>query len=248
MKPKRVDQILSQCGYCSRREAVHWVKRKRVWTVEGELIRSPSQKVDPTQILVDHEPIDHPKGLLVMLHKPQGYVCSHSELEGPSVFDLLPEQWMSRNPKPMSVGRLDRDTTGLLLITDLGSLVHTWTSPRHQVLKTYEVTVDRPLEQSLVSAFAQGDLVLPGENKPCLPAQLEIIDAQTASITISEGKFHQIKRMFGLSGYHVESLHRSQFGSLTLGDLGAGQFKELSLDLAYGNKAQEPFLDSDRQA
>ncbi len=231
MKLKRVDQILSQCGYCSRREAVHWVKRKRVWTVSGEPVLSPSQKIDPIQILVDREPIDHPEGLLIMLNKPAGYVCSHSDQEGLTVFDLLPEQWMLRNPKPMSVGRLDRDTTGLLLITDLGSLVHTWTSPRRQIPKVYEVIVDRPLEPSLITAFATGDLILSGETKPCLPATLQITGERTAAITVTEGKFHQVKRMFNQFGYQVEALHRCQLGSLTLDDLSPGQFVDLPLDL-----------------
>lgn len=232
MKPKRVDQILSQYGYCSRREAVHWVKRKRVWTVSGEAVLSPSQKIDPTQVLIDREPIDHPEGLLLMLNKPQGYVCSHSELEGPTVFDLLPEHWMLRNPKPMTVGRLDKDTTGLLLITDLGSLVHTWTSPRHRVPKVYQVTVDRPLEEYLISAFTSGDLVLSGEEKPCLPANLEITGTNTASITITEGRFHQVKRMLSHFGYTVESLHRSRFGPYDLGDLASGDFQDLDLQAA----------------
>lgn len=231
MKAKRVDQILSQCGYCSRREAVGWIKRKRVWTLAGEPVTSPAQKVDPSQILVDREPIDHPEGILVMMHKPQGHVCSHSEREGPSVFDLLPEQWLLRNPKPMSIGRLDRDTTGLLLITDLGSLVHRWTSPRQSIPKVYQVTVDRPLEQDLIPRFAQGDLLLAGEDKPCLPAQLQITGAQTASVTLTEGRFHQVKRMFTHFGYQVGSLHRSQIGCLTLGDLPVGQVQDLPLDL-----------------
>ena len=235
MKLKRVDQILSQCGYCSRREAGHWVKRKRVWTVSGEPVLSPSQKIDPTQILVDREPLDHPEGVLIMLNKPTGYVCSHSDQEGLTVFDLLPEQWMLRNPKPMSVGRLDRDTTGLLLITDLGSLVHTWTSPRHQIPKVYEVTVDHPLETSLIPAFAEGNLLLSGDTKPCLPATLQITGEQTAALTITEGRFHQVKRMFSHFGYQVESLHRSQFGTLALGDLNPGQFRDLPLDLILAN-------------
>src|SRR5262245_39517159 len=140
----RLDQLLSRCGYCSRREAATWLRAGRV-TVDGERSVESDRRVDPARVRVDGEPADWPAGLLAMLHKPAGVVCSRDEREGASIYELLPGRWIRRNPPVTSVGRLDRDTTGLLLITDSGELVHRWTSPRHRVEKTYEITVDGTL-------------------------------------------------------------------------------------------------------
>ena len=124
-----------------------------------------------------------------------------------------------------SVGRLDKDTSGVLLITDIGPLVQRYTSPRAEVEKVYEVTVDRDLDTSLIETFASGTVMLRGENKPCLPAKLEITGTRTASLTISEGRYHQVRRMFASQGWHVEALHRSRFGEHQLGDLAAGEWR-----------------------
>ncbi len=224
MQLKRVDQILSSYGYCSRREAPRWIRRRRVQTREGELITSPSQKQDPHNLLIDNEPIEGPDGILVMVHKPLGVVCSHAPREGLTIFDLLPQQWMMRKPKPSSVGRLDKETTGLVLVTDNGSLIHQWTSPRHKVPKVYRVDVDKRLDPNLTDMFAAGTLQLKGEDKPCLSAELVIESDQRASLTLYEGRFHQVRRMFHAVGYEVTALHRSQFGSYGLGSLAVGEF------------------------
>lgn len=220
---RRLDQILSSLGYGTRREVASLVKAGRV-RENDVVIRSPDQKVDPHAITLDREPLEAPDGLLAMLHKPAGYVCTHSEGEGPSIYDLVPEQWLRRRPAVTSVGRLDKDTSGLLLLTDIGSLVHRYTSPKAEVEKAYLATVDRDLDPALVDIFARGDLMLRSEDKPCLPAQLEILTPRTARLTITEGRYHQARRMFASQGWHVEALHRERLGPYTLDDLAEGEW------------------------
>ena len=125
------------------------------------------------------------------------------------------------------MGRLDKETTGLLLITDQGELVQRWTSPRHKVPKRYEVVTDRALEPGLVPLFASGTLRLPDESEPCLPATLEITGACTAHLDLIEGRYHQVRRMFASQGFRVVALHRSRFGTLGLGDLPQGEWREI---------------------
>lgn len=221
---RRLDQLLSNLGYASRRGAKDFLKQHEV-LVDGVRQKQPAQKVDPTLVTIDGEPLDHPDGLLVLLHKPAGYVCSHDTREGPSVYELLPERWLQRNPRPEAIGRLDKDTTGVLLLTDDGQLNHRWTSPQHHVDKIYEVTVDRELEAGLIDAFASGTLLLEGETKPCQPAHLEIIDPTHARLTLTEGKYHQVKRMFAHFGFTVTALHRSTFGEYTVESLQPGAWR-----------------------
>jgi len=228
MKPARIDQILSRYGYCSRSEARAWLKEERVM-LGGVAVKSPSDKAPPDKLLVDGELIEKPEGLLAMLHKPAGYVCSHDPREGPGVYELLPSQWIQRNPVVTTIGRLDKDATGLLLITDVGGLVHQWTSPKHKVPKLYEVTVDNDLPAGLTDLFARGTLLLEDEDKACLPAKLEIISPREARLEIIEGRYHQVKRMFASQGCTVTRLHRSRFGDLELGELEVGKWKFLEL-------------------
>lgn len=223
----RIDQMLSRHGYCSRGESRGWLKAGRVRI--GDLIaKDPSEKVLLADLRIDGEPVDHPEGILVMLHKPAGLVCSRDEREGANVFSLLPERWSRRNPPITSVGRLDKETTGLLLITDRGELVQRWTSPRHKVTKRYEVLVDEDLTPELIPLFASGTLRLPDESDPCLPATLTLTGTRTASLDLIEGRYHQVRRMFASQGFRVESLHRSRFGALDLGDLPQGQWRAIS--------------------
>jgi 16S rRNA pseudouridine516 synthase len=182
------------------------------------------QRVEASVVTVDGAPLESPDGLLALFHKPVGYVCSHADGEGPTVYELLPSRWSRRNPPVTSIGRLDKDTSGLLLITDIGPLVHKHTSPRSEIEKVYEVTVDHDLDAGLVTIFASGTLLLRGEEKPCLPAQLEITGPRSARLTLTEGRYHQVRRMFASQGWHVETLHRSRFGPYDLGELNAGEF------------------------
>ena len=224
----RLDQILSRYGYCSRSEAAGWVRDGRV-TIGDAPAKARDQKVDVETVRVDHKPIENPRGILALLHKPAGYVCSHDEREGATIYDLLPAQWLRRNPPVTTIGRLDKDTTGVLLITDVGPLVQRWTSPKHKVPKIYEVRVDHNLEPALIDLFSAGTLQLKEEDKPCKPARLEIVDARHARLELTEGLYHQVKRMFASQGWTVTQLHRSRFGELELGNLKSGEWQLLPL-------------------
>lgn len=193
--------------------------------VRGVVAKKPDTRVEARDVLVRGEPLEAPEGLLVMLHKPPGYVCSHAGGEGPTIYELLPARWLRRNPPVTSVGRLDKDTSGIILITDRGDLVQKWTSPRAEVEKIYEATVDKALSERLVEVFARGDLMLRGEDKPCLPAKLEIVGDRRARLTITEGRYHQVRRMFASQGRHVEALHRTRFGEFVLDDLPPGKWR-----------------------
>lgn len=226
---RRLDQLLANLGYCSRREARAWVQAGRV-TVRGKVVDDYGAKANATDVLIDGKPPDHPDGLLLLLHKPVGLVCSHDEREGPNVYGLLPPRWQARNPVVTSVGRLDKDTSGLLLLTDQSELVHRLTSPKHKVPKVYHATLATDLPPGLAEIFAAGTLVLKGETTPCVPAELTILGPRKAKLTLTEGKYHQVRRMFASQDCEVLTLHRPGFGDLDLGDLPAGQWRELPLD------------------
>jgi len=226
---RRLDQLLANLGYCSRREARSWAKHHEI-TVDGEPTVQVTAKVDPAAVRIDGEPLDHPDGLLLLLNKPLGLVCSHEEREGPNVYSLLPERWRRRHPVVTSIGRLDKETSGLLLLTDLSPLVHRLTSPKHKVPKVYRATVDRDLTPELIPIFASGTLQLDGEQAPCAPASLRLAGPREAELVLTEGKYHQVRRMFAAVEITVFTLHRTQFDSLDLGDLLPGQWRELPLD------------------
>lgn len=226
---RRLDQILANLGYCSRRDARVWVEAGRV-TVDGEIADDSGAKAQESAVQVDGEPLDHPEGLLLLVHKPLGLVCSHEEREGPNVYSLLPERWRRRNPPVTSVGRLDKETSGLLLLTDQSPLVHRLTSPKYKVPKTYRATVSADLSPELVPLFASGTLLLAGEKEACAPATLRLLSPREAEIVLTEGRYHQVRRMFSAAGAEVLTLHRSHFGPLDLGDLAPGQWRELPLD------------------
>jgi 16S rRNA pseudouridine516 synthase len=171
--------------------------------------------------------VEFPEGLLAAFHKPAGYTCSHDPKDRPTIFEILPPRWLARNPVVSSVGRLDKDATGLLLLTDQGDLIHEWTSPRHHVPKLYEVTVEADLPGGLEALFASGTLLLEGEAKPCLPARLEVLGPRSARVELTEGRYHQVKRMFASQGCPVSRLHRTRIGALELGDLPEGQWREI---------------------
>ena len=228
VKPRRLDQILANYGYCSRSEAKRWIRGRRV-VVAGQPAEAPEDKADPTTVLIDGQPVEFPEGILALFHKPAGCVCTHEHREGPTVFDLLPPRWARRNPPVTSVGRLDKDTTGLLIVTDIGELVQRWTSPRHKVPKIYEVTVDGAIDPKLIELFASGRLLLDDEDKPCLPARLEIISPHEARLELVEGKFHQVKRMFSSQSLNVVKLHRSRVGEFDLTGIESGKWKMLAV-------------------
>lgn len=226
---RRLDQFLANLGYCSRREARAWVQEGRV-AVRGVAQTDSGAKAVAADVSVDGQSLDHPDGLLLLLHKPTGLVCSHDAHEGPSVYDLLPARWRGRNPVVTSVGRLDKDTSGLLLLTDQSELVHRLTSPKHKVPKIYRATVGADLSPALIPLFANGTLRLKDEKEPCAPATLRILSPREAELMLTEGRYHQVRRMLASQGCEVLTLHRSRFGPLELGDLPPGQWRELPLD------------------
>ena len=229
MSARRLDQLLANLGYCSRREVRDWLRAGRV-EIAGKRADDPGAKPSPAAVRVDGEPLDHPDGLLLLLHKPLGLTCSHDEREAPLIYDLLPARWRARNPTVTSVGRLDKETSGLLLLTDHTELVHRLTSPKHKVPKIYRATTDRDLPPGLVELFAAGTLQLDGEKEPCAPAELRLLGPREAELTLIEGKYHQVRRMFAAAcGATVLGLHRSHFGTLSLGDLAPGRYRELTL-------------------
>ena len=225
----RLDRLLANLGYGSRREVQQLVSAGLV-TLDGARLEDSGQRIAVTpdlavRMIVDEEPLDPPPGLTLMMHKPTGVTCSHKE-QGPLVYRLLPERWRRREPAISSVGRLDKETSGLLLMTDDGKLLHKIISPRSNVAKRYDVTLDRPLRGDEETVFASGMLMLEGESNPLLPAQFEVLSANRAYVTITEGRYHQVRRMFAAVGNHVTALHRDRVGGLSLpGDLPAGEFR-----------------------
>jgi 16S rRNA pseudouridine516 synthase len=224
----RIDALLSRFGYCSRSEARAWVKAGRV-RVGAAAAKSPSDKAIPANVLVDGDPVEHPHGILALLHKPAGCVCSQDSDEGPTIYDLLPPRWLARNPVVTSIGRLDKDVTGALLVTDDGELVHRLTSPKHKVAKIYEVTVAENLPEGIAEVFASGTLMLEGEDKPCLPGRVEVLGPREARLEIIEGRYHQVKRMFASQGCPVVRLHRSRFGDFTVEGLAPGEWRLITM-------------------
>lgn len=223
----RADQMLSRFGYCSRSHAQGWLRSGRV-LVNGQPVTKTRTQVDPKDCLVDGLPIDFPDGIFLLMHKPEGLVCSHNPREGASVFDLLPDQWLQRNPRPETIGRLDRDTTGALLITDIHEWVHRLTSPRSKMHKVYEVALDATVPTSLIATFINGNWTLPDDDKPVAPALLEITGECEARLTLTEGRYHQVKRMFAAHGLTVTRLHRSRFGEYSADHLKPGQFEPVT--------------------
>lgn len=216
----RADALLSRYGYCTRREAAAWLKQGRLLQGGAPVLR-PSAAVNPEEALVDGAPVPFPRGLCAALHKPVGYTCSHAEEDGGvPVYDLLPEQWLRRSPAVQTVGRLDKETSGLLLVTDDGALLHALTSPRRHVPKVYEFTTEAAVPAEAVGLFAAGELVLRGEKTPCLPAELELLGERAGRLTLHEGRYHQVRRMLAAVGAPVCSLCRVGLGPLRLGELG----------------------------
>jgi 16S rRNA pseudouridine516 synthase len=216
---------LANLGYGSRRE-VQWMFREgRITDAAGEVLYA-DDPLDHGNVRVDGEPLDLPPGLLLMLNKPVGHTCSMKDA-GRIVFDLLPPRFRLRNPALSTVGRLDRDTSGLLLFTDDGQLLHRIISPKSKLPKVYLATLAQDLRGDETATFASGALMLDSETTPLLPAQLEPLDARHARLTLHEGRYHQARRMFAAVGNHVVALHRERIGGLDLGDLPEGQWRAL---------------------
>jgi len=230
----RLDRLLANLGYGSRREVQGLVDAGEVMLDGAELSDASARLAITadlaTRMTVEGRPLDPPPPMVLMMHKPLGVVCSHKE-PGRSVYELLPSRWRSRNPALSTVGRLDVDTSGLLLLTDDGGFLHRVISPKAHIAKRYAVTLDRPLVGSEGELFASGALVLESETTPLRPAVLEPLSATTAWLTITEGRYHQVRRMFAAVGNHVVALRRDRVGALDLpADLTPGGYRLLADD------------------
>ncbi len=224
----RLVKLIANLGYGSRREVQAMFREGRITDPSGEVLYA-DDKVGHADVHVDGEPLDPPQGIALMLHKPVGVTCSTKDA-GRLVYDLLPRRFALRDPLLSSVGRLDRDTSGLLLFTDDGGLLHRIISPKASVAKVYEATLASDLRGDEAALFASGTLMLESEKTPLAPAELEVVDARHARLTLTEGRYHQVRRMFAAVGNHVEQLHRASVGALTLGTLPEGEWRLLDAE------------------
>jgi len=223
----RLDDILFSQGFGSRRECAGLLAARLV-RVAGQIETDPSVDLatDGLQFEVEGQAWTFQATSLVLLHKPTGYECSQKPTAWPSVMLLLPAALRRRGIQP--VGRLDQDTTGLLLLTDDGKLIHRLTSPKHHVPKVYEVGCDRPVDAAQVEQMLRG-VVLDDDPLPVLAEGCELTGEKSLRLTLIQGKYHQVKRMVAAVGNHCTSLHRSAFGALTLADGPAsGQWRFVS--------------------
>lgn len=221
-------KLLANLGYGSRKEVAAMVRNGWVTSVDGRTL-GPDDSAEYADIRVDDEPLDPAQGFILMLNKPVGYTCSTKD-PGRVVYDLLPPRFRLRNPILSSVGRLDRDTSGLLLMTDNGALLHKITSPKAHLKKVYEATLVQDLRGDEADMFASGTLMLESEKLPLAPAYLEVLHPRQARITMIEGRYHQVRRMFAAVGNHVQTLQRVSMGGLVLGGLEPGKWRILGAD------------------
>ena len=221
-------KLIANLGYGSRKDVTQLFRAGRITDADGEVLYA-DDVVPHENIRVDDEPLDPPPGLVLMLNKPLGVTCSRKD-PGRVVYDLLPPRFNVRTPALSSVGRLDRDTTGLLLFTDDGALLHRIISPKAHVAKVYEATLAQDLRGDEGVLFASGSLMLESEKEPLAPAQLQVLGPRHARLTVTEGRYHQVRRMFAAAGNHVETLQRVAVGALTLGDLPLGEWRALDAD------------------
>ncbi|MDD3212692.1 MAG: pseudouridine synthase, partial [Eubacteriales bacterium] len=223
----RLDKLIAQSGEHTRSEAVKLIRSGAV-TADGRPVCDPSAKLnaDQCEILLNGQPVNDVPFRYVMLHKPAGLLTATRDRNAPTVMDLLPEALKRR--KVMPVGRLDKDTTGLLLLTNDGTLAHRLLAPGRHVWKEYLATVDGPLTTEDADAFAAG---MELSDFTAKPAQLRVLEngpeQSRAIVLLAEGKFHQVKRMFGARGREVLALHRQGFGPIRL-DIPVGEWRELN--------------------
>ncbi|WP_428035896.1 16S rRNA pseudouridine(516) synthase RsuA [Amphritea sp.] len=221
----RLDKYLSQATGLPRSLIKRQIKCKNV-EVNGQICQDHGYKVvSDDEVLLEGQKVSPPGPKYLMLYKPEGTVCATEDAEHPTVIDLL-ELDNIRDLHP--AGRLDIDTTGLVLITNDGQWSHRVTSPRHRCDKVYLVTTADPITEDYVEAFANG-ILLRNEDNPTLPATLEVLSETQARVTLHEGRYHQVKRMFAALGNKVIALHREQIGAIALDDeLEPGEFRFLT--------------------
>ncbi|HXD08070.1 MAG TPA: 16S rRNA pseudouridine(516) synthase [Burkholderiaceae bacterium] len=233
-------QLLFTQGFGTRRECAALLHAGRVRHA-GRIVEDGDEDIDPAglEFEVEGKAWRYHERALLMLHKPAGYECSTRPGAWPGVLSLLPLPLRRRGVQ--SVGRLDQDTTGLLLLTDDGPLLHRLTSPKHHVAKVYRATLKHPLSDEQVARLLEG-VVLDDDPKPVRAAAARRLDDLSLELTLTEGKYHQVKRMVAAVGNRVEALHRSRFGALELpADLGSGQWLWVEDPAAiFGGSRAEP--------
>lgn len=231
-------KLIANLGYGSRKDVTQLFRSGRITDADGEVLYADDVvPYDTTR--VDDEPLDPPPGLVLMMNKPLGVTCSRKD-PGRVVYDLLPPRYSVRSPVLSSVGRLDRDTSGLLLFTDDGGLLHRIISPKAQVTKVYEATLAQDLRGDEGVLFASGTLMLETEKEPLAPAVLDVLGPRHARLTVTEGRYHQVRRMFAAVGNHVETLRRISVGRLSLGELPLGEWRAIDaaeVALIFGTSA-----------
>ena len=235
LKPMRLEDILFSQGFGTRRVCAGLIQQGHV-TVQGEVQTDAGEFYAPEGLAFTVQGTAwtfHEKAY-VLLHKPAGTECSQKPSTWPSIYTLLPAPLRQRPQKAavqgvQAVGRLDQDTTGLLLLTDDGAFIHRMSSPKHHVPKVYEVTTKHPVTEEMVHKLLSG-VVLDDDPQPVKAAACEAVSELHLRLTLTEGKYHQVKRMVAAVGNRVEGLHRSQIGGLVLGDLAPGQWRFLTTE------------------
>ena len=222
---ERLDKIIASQTEYSRKDVKYLALNKKL-TVNGEIVRRSDIKVDPEkdEIAINGKPMLVKKYVYLILNKPEGYISATEDKSQATVLELIPEEFKCREVFP--VGRLDKDTTGLMILSDDGEFAHNILAPKKHVEKEYEVTVDIKVTEEMKQGFLEGvDL----NDGVCKTAILEITGDYTANVTLTEGRYHQIKRMFGCFGAKVVKLHRTRMGKLVLpNDLEVGDSRELT--------------------
>ena len=219
---------IANLGYGSRKQVAAMFRDGRITDADGEALHEDAV-IAHENVRIDGETLDPMPGVVLMLHKPVGYTCSTRD-SGRIVYDLLPPRFRLRDPIVSPVGRLDRDTSGLLLLTDDGALLHRITSPRTHLPKVYEATLAQDLRGDEAALFASGMLILESEDAPLRPATLESVESRRVRLTIVEGRYHQVRRMFAAVGNHVVTLHRAAIGGLAMGDLESARWRVLAAE------------------
>ncbi|GAX75450.1 hypothetical protein CEUSTIGMA_g2894.t1 [Chlamydomonas eustigma] len=250
-KPLRVERLLANLGYGKRKECQQFVQKGRALKKDGKKLKV-GDKVLHSDIMMDGEELDAPFPMTIMINKPVGYVVTapdDDKILDPKVYDLLPYRFGRRRPFLSSVGRLDKATCGMLLLTDDGQLVHRINTPKKGIWKVYEARLAAPMTEKEVEAavkkFASGTFLLQGEYEPLLPAKLVALNPDHMRISICEGRYHQVRRMFTAIGHEVVSLIRLSVGGLDMGDLPDGEWRYLSaaeLDTVFSGPSSEQVL------
>ena len=224
---ERIDKIISSQGKYSRSEIKKLASQCRI-KINDNIVKKVNEKIDieTSTIYIDNEKLDFKRNIYLILNKPKGYISASEDRSQKTVLDLIPEKYFRKGLFP--AGRLDKDTTGMMIITDDGEFAHNILAPRKHIEKTYRVQIDVDITEEMKEKFKQGIIL---KDHVCCPATIVVEDKNTALITVTEGKYHQIKRMFGCFGAKVVNLHRISMGGLQLpSDLKEGQCRELTAE------------------